>query len=292
MERELFRALRTALRLLGRRRRSRRFRYTDAAIAEVYCWAVLHDRPVHWACQPRNWPPGLRRGPLPSQPVMSRRLRTAQVRRLIDRLERKVLRAGRPAPLACLIDGKPLPIARHSRDPEAGYGRAVGGIAKGYKLHVLIDPAGTVWGWRVAPMNKDERVMAQRLMACLPGEGYLLADANYDSNRLYAAAAARGVQMVAPRRRRGERMGLGHHPQHRARLRSRDMLENRVFDFGARLHRLRGRVEGFLGTLCGTGGGLTCLPSWVRRHRRVRLWVQVKLIFNQLRTDRRRTLAA
>lgn len=292
MERELFRALKRALRRLGRRRKNRRYRYTDAAIVEVYYWAVGHDRPVVWACQLENWPPGLRRGPLPSQPEMSRRLRTPSVKALLERLERLLLRRGDPSSLIYIIDGKPLPIASHSRDPEAGYGRAVGGNAKGYKLHVLVDPAGCLWGWRVAPMNIDERVIARRLMPSLPGEGYLLADANYNSNRLFAAAAARGVQMVAPRRQRGEGpMGLGHHPQHPARLRSRDMLENGVFDFGTTLHQIRRVVEGFLGTLSATGGGLTCLPAWVRRYRRVRLWVQAKLLFNQLRADRRRFAA-
>ena len=292
MERELFRALKGALRRLGRRRRNRRYRYTDATIVEVYCWAVLNDRPVVWACQLGNWPPGLRRGPLPSQSDMSRRLRTACVRALLTRLERLVLRAHRHASLVYIIDGKPLPIASHSRDPEAGYGRAVGGKAMGYKLHVLVDPAGGLWGWRVAPMNVDERVIARRLMSSLPGEGYLLADGNYNSNRLFAAAADRGVQLVSPRRQRGQGpMGLGHHPQHPARLRSRDMLENGVFDFGRSLHQIRRAVEGFLGTLSATGGGLTCLPAWVRRHRRVRQWVQVKLIVNQLRAARRRNAA-
>ncbi len=79
MERELFRALQAALRRLGRRRGSRRFRYTDATIVEVYYWAVLNDRSVLWACQIVNWPPGLRRGALPSQPDVSRRLRTRSV---------------------------------------------------------------------------------------------------------------------------------------------------------------------------------------------------------------------
>lgn len=292
MERDLFRALQKALRRLGRRRQSRRFRYTDATIVEVYYWAVLHDRSVLWACQPGHWPIGLRRGPLPSQSDMSRRLRTPSVRRLTTRLEHLVLRANRPAPLVCMIDGKPLPIAGHSRDPEAGYGRATGGKAKGYKLHVMIDLGETVWGWRVAPMNTDERTIARRLMASLPGEGYLLADANYNSNRVFAAAATHGVQLVSPRRQRGGKMGLGHHPQHPARLRSLDMLENGVSNFGLRLHDLRRGIERFLGTLSSTGGGLTCLPGWVRRHRRVRAWVQAKLIFNQLRADRRRALAA
>lgn len=292
MERELFRALQAALRRLGRRRGSRRFRYTDATIVEVYYWAVLNDRSVLWACQIVNWPPGLRRGALPSQPDVSRRLRTRSVQRLIARLEQLVLRTGRSIPLVCAIDGKPLPIAGHSTDPQAGYGRAARGKAKGYKLHVLVDLMGTVWGWRVTPMNGDERTIARRLVASLPGEGYLLADANYNSSRIFGAAAARGVQLVSPRRQRGGRMGLGHHPQHPARLRCIDMLENGVSDFGTGLHQLRRSVERFLGTLSSTGGGLTCLPGWVRRHRRVRLWVQAKLIFNQLRADRRRALAA
>jgi hypothetical protein len=292
MERELFRALKRALRRLGRRRKNQRYLYTDATILEVYCWSVLNDRPVVWACQPENWPRGLRRGRLPSQSDMSRRLRTASVRALLTRLERVVLDADRRASLVYIIDGKPLPIANHSRDPEAGYGRAVGGKAMGYKLHVLVDPAGGLWGWRVAPMNIDERVIARRLMSSLPGEGYLLADGNYNSNRLFAAAATRGVQLVSPRRQRGVGpMGLGHHPQHPARLRSRDMLENGVFDFGQSLHQIRRAVEGYLGTLSATGGGLTCLPAWVRRHRRVRQWVQVKLIINHLRAARRRNAA-
>lgn len=288
MERERFRELQAALRRLGRRRRNRRFRYTDGTIVEVYSWAVHNDRPMHWACQKHNWPQGLRRGPLPSQSDLSRRLRTPAVKALLARLEHLVLRKGRPVPLLCVIDGKPMVIANHSSDPEAGYGRASGGKARGYKLHVLMDLAGTIWGWRVAPMNGDERTMARRLAACLPGEGYLLADANYNSNRVFAAVAARGVQMVSPRRQRGKgKMGLGHHPQHPARLRSIDMLENGVSDFGLSLHLLRRGVERYFGTLSSSGGGLTCLPGWVRRHRRVRLWVQIKLILNQIRADHR-----
>jgi hypothetical protein len=293
MERELFRALKKLLVRLGRRRRSRRFRYSDAVIIEVYYWAVLNDRPVHWACRAANWPKGLRRGPLPSQPEMSRRLRTASVARLIGRLEELALRAGRPVPLVYVIDGKALAIAGHSRDKEAGYGRGTCGKAKGYKLHVLIGLAGTLWGWRIAPMNRDERTMARRLTASLPGQGYLLADANYNSNRVFAAAARRGVQLVSPRKARGPGpMGLGHRRHDPARLRSIDLLENGVSDFGQSLHQLRRGVERFFSTLSSTGGGLTCLPGWVRRYRRVRRWVQAKLIIHQLRTDHRLALRA
>jgi hypothetical protein len=288
MERELFFRIKERLRRLGKRRTDPRQLYTDATIVEVYHWAVLNDRPTVWACDPGNWPPGLRRGPLPSQSAMSRRLRSGRVMRLLQRLEELLLRRHRPPPLVYIVDGKPLPIAGHSTDRQAGYGRAAGGKAKGYKLHALIDIAGTVWAWRIAPMNADERTMALRLSRDLPGEGYLLADANYDSNRLYGRVALRGVQAIIPRRY-GPGHGVARRAQHPTRLRSRDMLENGVSRFGQDLHRLRRCIECFFGTLVATGGGLNGLPAWVRTHRRVKLWVQAKLLFNQLRADRRST---
>ena len=50
--------------------------YQDYEIVAVYCWAVLHERPTSWACDPRNWPEGLwPAGRLPSQSTMSQRLR-------------------------------------------------------------------------------------------------------------------------------------------------------------------------------------------------------------------------
>lgn len=286
MERELFARIRTALRLLGQRRLNRRYLYTDATIVAVYFWAVIHDRPVSWACRPESWPKGLRRGPLPSQSNTSRRLRTSEVKRLIARLEHLILRKGRPAPLVCIIDGKPMAIAGHSRDRQAGYGRATRGKAKGYKLHLVLDSRRVVWAWRVAPMNKDERTMARRMVRDLPGECYLLADGNYDSNKVYAAAAERGIQMIVPRRY-GPGYGLGHRKHHPARLRSKDMLECDMTGFGPDLRTHRDSIERFLGTLSCFGGGLNGLPGWVRTHPRVHRWVQAKLILNQIRADLR-----
>jgi hypothetical protein len=49
-------------------------------------------------------------------------------------------------------------------------------MAKGYKVHAIIDSDGAVASWRVAPMNLDERVMAQRLLRTAPIQGYLVAD--------------------------------------------------------------------------------------------------------------------
>ncbi len=287
MERELFRLIARALRRLGNRRKSRRQTFTDAAILAVYYWAAMNDRAVWWACRPENWPPGLRRGPLPSQPCMSRRLRSDGVLKLRRRLERLVLRSGRSHPLVCIIDGKPLPIAGHSRDRQAGYGRAARGMARGYKLHLLMSLCGTVLGWRVAPMNADERTIGLRLLADLPGPCYLLADTNYDSNKLFARAWEHGAQLLVPRRS-GPGKGLGHCRHHPTRLRSLDYLENTVNDFGRDLHRMRRAIERYFGTLSSTGGGLTCLPGFVRGHHRVSLWIHAKIVLNQLRADRRK----
>ena len=284
MERELFREIKLRLRTLGRRRQSRRQRYTDATILEVYCWAAVNDRPVCWACDPAHWPKGLRRGPLPSQSDMSRRLRTASAAALFTRLTGRVLQRGRPTPLVCVIDGKALTIAGHSTDPDAGYGRATRGMGKGYKLHALIDLSGVMWGWRVTPMNVDERVIARDLLAQTPGECYLLADANYDSNALFEVAQTRGVQMVVPRRY-GPGNALGHRAQAESRRRSRDLLEQGTSGFGPALLSQRRRIERYFASLTAAGGGLTCLPAWVRTLPRVRMWVQAKLILHQLRAD-------
>jgi hypothetical protein len=285
MERRLLKAVRRRLRELGRRRLNARFAYTDATIVEVYLWAVINDRPTCWACDPENWrgvrlPPGL-----PSASQMSRRLRSKSVRRLRARLEQWVLRRRRCAALVCVIDGHAMEIASHSADRHAGYGRARGGFGKGYKLHMLIDRCGTIWAWRVAPMHIDEREMARRMMRELPPTAYLLADANYNSNRLFRLARLRGAQMLAPRRKRGRntRQGLGNHPQDPGRIRSIELLEQSTSRFGADLLRMRGLIEGVFGTLTSHANGLNGLRPWIRSYGRVRQWVHAKLIINELR---------
>jgi hypothetical protein len=288
MERDTFGRIRRILRRLGRRRRNGRFTYTDATILEVYLWAVINDRPVGWACVPEHWPPGLRRGPLPSHSVVSRRMRSPQVQRLFARLRRHAGMGGSSATLAIAIDAKPLPIASHSHDRQAGYGRAAGGKAKGYKLHAIVSLDGRLLVRRVTPMNKDERTIARRMLRELEHTGYLLADGNYDSNPLFDAAKEHGLQLVAPRRY-GSDKGLGHHRHSAARLRCRDLLENTISDFGRELHHHRQAIERFFGTLTSAAGGLTCLPAWVRGIRRVRDWVDAKILCHHLRHGCKRT---
>jgi hypothetical protein len=286
MEHSLFRGVKREIRRAGRRRGCRRQAYTDGTIVEVYFWAVINDRPTCWATRPGNWPPGLRRGPLPSQPCVSRRLRTAPVRALIDRVER-LLRRRDTDPLVTVFDGRPLPVGPHSHDRHATWGRGAGGFAKGYKLHALFALGGDLVAWRLAPMNVDEREMLRRLQNQTRLGGYLLADANLDSNSLFDNAGRHGGQLVSPRRK-GAARGLGRGYQSPARLRCRDLLENTVSAFGRELYEKRVDVERFFGYHASTSGLLNGLPAWVRTYPRVRLWVQAKLLLGTIRKHIRR----
>lgn len=281
--------------LIRQRARPKRGRcdYSDGDIASTYYWAVVHDRPTAWACDPKNWPLHDRRRPLPPPWTMSRRLRSPSVVALLEALDRAVLQPAGDPPLVHLLDGKPLPIGGCSKDRQAGYGRAAGGKAKGYKLHALVGSDGSLPVWRLAPMNKDERVMARRLVRQAEIQGYVLADKNYDDNNLHAVCDTKGeLQLLAPRRR-GPGTGLGHRKQMAGRLRCIERLEHPTSAFGRSLWAERSAVERYFGNLTTFGGGLGPLPAWVRGYRRVRRWVQAKLVLNGLRMQlRQRTYVA
>ena len=71
--------------------------FQAAAVLAVYFWAVIHDRPVSWACQRVNWTGGVPFCKLPSQPTMSRRLRQPDVLALLTAVgERQRREHGRP----------------------------------------------------------------------------------------------------------------------------------------------------------------------------------------------------
>jgi hypothetical protein len=285
MERRLWTEVVSLTERFGCARKNGRFAFSDADIVQVYVWAVVHDRPVCWACRRESWPLWEHRRRLPSASQMSRRLRTGSVTALLGRIEQHRLRDTKPRSLIHVIDGKPLAIGAHSGDRQAGYGRAAGGMAKGYKIHVIYGPGGEVAAWRVAPMNVDERRMAWRLLLSVRLPGYLLADMNYDNNRLFRIARWAGAQLVVPRRYGSDR-GLGHKRHDPARLRSKAMLES-PSRFGWDLLRWRDDIERFFGNLTSFGGGLGPLPAWVRTHERVRRWVQTKLVLNDVRASLR-----
>jgi len=283
MEHQLFQSIVAVVRSLSKVRKSARCRFADEDIIKVHYWAVIHDRPVSWACQRRHWPCHERRRKLPSPPTMSRRLRHKSVRALLDSLEQRVLAPQRPG-LLWMIDGKPLAISGCSKDRQAGYGRAANCKAKGYKLHAIIGMDASIAAWRIAPMNKDERVMAERMLKTAPIQGYVVGDSNYDSNEVHKVCDARGdLQLVTPRRS-GKNHGLGHRKHSHGRLRSILLVENpRTDGFGAYLLHERDAIERAFAHLTNWGGSLTCLPPWVRTHRRVHRWVQAKLVLAALK---------
>jgi Transposase DDE domain len=255
-------------------------RYSVACIVGVFLWAAVHDRPISWACRAENWPQDLRRGRLPSQSTMSRRLRTKAVQDLLKLMEHALKISTSPPPEADpvqIIDAKPLPIGSYSKDPDARWGRACGTMAKGYKLYAVWGASGMPEAWCVRPMNVSEKSLADELLRRLPGRGWLLADSQYDSNELFDLAFEQGWQLLAPRRKKGR---FGHHYLSPHRRFAVQVLEG---DGWRPFHRERTGIERKFGNCTSFGGGLGPLPSWVRRLPRVHLWVQAKLLINAQR---------
>jgi hypothetical protein len=283
MERQLWQEIIRLLAQSGKPRFSPHEDFSDDDILRVYFWAVVHDRPVSWACQRKNWELTLRKRKLPSNSTMSRRLRSPSVRERALALEKRLLRSTNDGQLVWFLDGKPLAISGCSKDRQAGYGRAAGGKAKGYKIHALVGADASIAAWRLAPMNIDERTMARRMLLVADIRGYVAADSNYDSNDLHAVCEGRGnLQLLTPRRY-GPGRGHGHRKQTAGRMRSKAILENPYPDFGEDLMAQRIAIEQRFGNLTNWGGGLTHLPPWARTYRRVYQWVQAKLIVNAVR---------
>lgn len=308
MEDELFLLLYTLILEEAKRRpRPKRVQLSDGGILTVAFWAILHDRPMCWACQRRHWPLSWQWLRLPSPATLSRRLRTLSVQLLLEQLFHRVLAAGGPEAL-CLsrrLDSKPLIVGGFSKDRDARRGYAVGGKCRGYKLFACwgkspVAPETLVLG----PMNQSDQAGAMQLidrLQALYGQvgGYVLADATHDTNPLHEHAGRCGLQLLTPRK--APKTGLGKRPHSPYRLRSIELLEGpadplllatggTACRFGPELYRHRGQVERDLGNMCSFGGGLQPLPQWVRRPHRVALWVIGKLVINGLRICRKQGL--
>ncbi len=255
------------------------WKYSTADIVVVYFWCVVSDRPMCWAVEKANWPNDLRPRCLPSQATLSRRMRQADAQELMTQIERAwITLVGLARVWIRMIDGKPLTVSGVSKDADAGYGRAAGGMAKGYKLYAVWPSGPLPLAWGLARMNASEQTMARQLIPDLPGSGYLLGDSVYDNNALFDLAQAADHQLLAPKRVKNS--GLGHHRQSPYRLRCIELMKHR---FGKALYRFRRQIERDFGNLTSFGGGLVCLPAWVRRFPRVRNWVQAKLLVNAAR---------
>ena len=248
-----------------------RVQFSDRAIVLAFLWAVLHDRPVSWACGPQNWPVAEAWQRRPSPSTLSRRLRRPAVQTLLAHVRQAL--SPDDGPTWCKwIDSRPLPVGGSSEDPDVRAGRAAGFLAKGYKLHTISDGGGRVVAWDVCPMNENDKTAATSLLEALDDEGYVVGDNQYDSNRLFDLAATHGHQLVTPRR---QGTVFGHQRHSPWRYRSAELLER---PFGVALVRQRYDIDRMFGQMGNFGGGLGPLPNWVRRLPRVRRWVHGKLI--------------
>lgn len=287
MEEKRWKEVRAIVRRLAHRKSSREV-FGDGDIAEVYYWSVVHDRPQGWATFRESWPIHLRRGRrFPSQGTLSRRVATPRIVQLFSRIEAEAFRVQPPSrrPLVHYIDGKSLTISKISKDRQSGYGWGVGGMAKGYKIHVLLGENRSITSWRLAPLSTSEKVMARRLIRTVRPQGYVVGDGNYDDRHLHDQCVAQSeLQLVAPRFKPGA--GLGHRRKSQGRMRSIHLLEVSHSGFGSELLKSRNNIERWFGWLVSHGGGLVTLPPWVRTYRRVHRWVSAKLVLMNLKYAR------
>jgi hypothetical protein len=275
MEAELWKQVYELVTKIGKCKTIKRATYSDAEIILTYMWAVLHDRPIYWACKKGSWPIYYRSRPLPNPSTMTRRLRKPPLQRLLREIEKGLVNRF-PRSTCRWIDGKPLPIGGSSKDKQSAFGFGGSSVCKGYKLYAVGDLKQGFVEWTIRSMNHNESKVATELIPQLDHGGYLVGDAAYDSNKLYEAASKRSIQLVAPKRS-GKELGHRRHSPHR--IRSAELLER---PFGRSLLIGRRTIERMFGNLVSFSGGLKPLPHWVRTSFRVEMWVRGKMILYHL----------
>lgn len=291
MNRDIWATIMGGLRAVERRiaNTMRKCRYSDRLIIRMAIWAVWHDRPFCWACDPENYHSVFRPKELPSQSTFSRRLRKPRIQAILDQMHPHLV-GSQPIEGATMIDGKTLPVSNYSRDPDArnGYGR--GTIECGYKLHAWVLPDGRIPRFTVRPLNEGEPMVARSLLADLPKATLVVGDGNYDSAPLYQTVHADGSWLVTPLK------GQSTHPGRWRRMgegrRQAIRLWRRRPDVCQRLVTRRDNQENTFSALSGFGGGLGPLPNWVRCLHRVTRWVKIKLLIYHARLQYRKETSA
>ncbi len=249
--------------------------FSDGLIVLIYFYAVMSNCSPRWASVKKHWPLWLRWLKLPSYSQLMRRLREPAVRQLIARVNDECReRLGHSSEK--FADGKPMVVGGFSKDPDAAVGKVPDGYARGYRLHAVVDAScGAVDACDVTALDAGEPTVTRRLVRRLDLRGVLVrGDSNYDSNPLYRAVADAGGRLLAPRKKPGR--GLGHRPHHPDRLRAIAELEGDAAML-AEHKRHRIRIEQAFAHLTNLPFGLAPLPNFVRRLRRVRMWVEAKV---------------
>jgi hypothetical protein len=277
MDRDIWIVLMEASRIAARRLDGPRRRpvYPDLLVLRMWLWATLHDRPMCWACSRTSYNSLFRPRRLLSVSRFSRRLRTRRFARLRVLLHRVLTDHGHHSAVGYL-DGKALPVGECTTDPDARDGAVTTGrFRRGYKLHARADGLGFFVEYRVRPLNEGEALIARKLLRRLDRDTLVLADANYDSRKLYGAIERRGARFLCPVKGRATKARTFRRMPESRRQAVRLWRDKRVMAEAAM--GLRATIERLFAHLTGFGGGLGPLPAWARTLRRVRLWVDAKL---------------
>lgn len=237
----------------------RRPRYSDVLMVRMMLWTVWHDRPLSWGCDRRHYGSLFRPRQLPSVSQFCRRLRTARVQHMLEAIHEQ--------------------LSDCDRDAKKGY--ADGSFRRGYRLHAWATDDGRIPRFALKSMNVAEPSTARELTDRIEPGTLVLADANYDSAPLYRAVNGRGAQLLTPLK------GQARSPQQRSRMgparrRAIQWWQQRPA-YCQKLLAQRYQIERIFAALTNFGGGLSPLPSWVRRERRVWRWVAAKLIIYHAR---------
>jgi Transposase DDE domain len=250
---------------------SSRQTYSDREVLLVVLWAVLHDRPMSWACEPEHWSTRRRLRNLPHASTISRRVRKPGLASLLEAAHVRSRELLKTSSGQAMIDGKPLLVSDYSRDPDARNGRAMRRFGRGYKLHAVIDAAGVVLAFSVLSLNVQERKAAGKLLPAVSNSvRRVFADGNYDSGPLQRQLESTGLKLYTPL--------INNYAGPRSHPRRRRLARIMNHEIGDRIANAREHIERQFGLLGNLGFGLKGLPNWVRRHGRVARWVSCKLL--------------
>lgn len=293
MDREQWAIVRAAVTAVTRRAgRMKRAAFSDRLILLMYLWMVAHDRSQCWACRRTSYGDLFRPRRLPSRSQFGRRIAAPRSQRLLQAVHEQLAGLSQPTGLS-YFDGKPLTVGVASKDRDAKKGHVMGGFAKGYKLHAWMTEDRRIPVWSVTPLNRHELPVALTMMPHLPrlsDRSLVLADQNYEAADLHKAVQAKGGRLLCPPR------GFAEHPVTRRQMGAVRRESLAVWQdhepLADMVYRHRIHVEGGFGNLCGTAGGLTHLPPWVRGLPRVTRWVGGKIILYHARLQATRLARA
>lgn len=252
-------------------KRPMRCRFDDRTIVMVALWAILHDRPMNWACHAANWPTSKRPARLPSASTISRRWRHPSMPAILDEIHQRTVVAIWMGSRYAAIDARPLTVGGGSKDPDAKAGRAVGHLAKGHKLFAIVASGGVVAAYEIGAMADSELTRARSLLANSPPQlTRILGDGVYDSMPLHQVAKVHKRRLYAPIRQ--NRVGRRQQPE---RLRLLKLFQTTI---GERLLASRDDIERSFGLMSNFACGFKGLPNWARRTHRVYRWMWGKIL--------------